>query len=132
MNNGAGALLLALNTIARDKDVLVSRSELVEIGGGFRVPEIMEASGCRLVEVGTTNKTRIEDFAKKAKPRQSVLLKVHQSNFVQRGFVESVSLAEMADLGKRLRVPVVYDNGSGLLRESMCRFSNPNLRWREA
>ena len=62
MNNGAGALLLALNTIARDKDVLVSRSELVEIGGGFRVPEIMEASGCRLVEVGTTNKTRIEDY----------------------------------------------------------------------
>src|SRR5688572_19236150 len=91
VNNGAGALLLVLNTIARDRDVLVSRSELVEIGGGFRVPEIMEASGCRLVEVGTTNKTRIEDFAKKAKPRQSVLLKVHQSNFVQRGFVESVS-----------------------------------------
>ena len=115
VNNGAGALLLVLNTIAAQKDVLVSRSELVEIGGGFRVPEIMEASGCRLVEVGTTNKTRIEDFAKKAKARQSVLLKVHQSNFVQRGFVESASLAEMADLGKRLRIPVVYDNGSGLL-----------------
>ena len=115
VNNGAGALLLVLNTIAAQKDVLVSRSELVEIGGGFRVPEIMEASGCRLVEVGTTNKTRIEDFAKKAKARQSVLLKVHQSNFVQRGFVESASLAEMADLGKHLRIPVVYDNGSGLL-----------------
>jgi L-seryl-tRNA(Ser) seleniumtransferase len=115
VNNGAGALLLVLNTIAREKDVLVSRSELVEIGGGFRVPEIMEASGCRLIEVGTTNKTRLEDFAKKAKPRQSVLLKVHQSNFVQRGFVKSVPLAEMAELGKRLRVPVVYDNGSGLL-----------------
>jgi len=118
VNNGAGALLLALNTLAREKDVLVSRSELVEIGGGFRVPEIMEASGCRLVEVGTTNKTRLEDFAKKAKPRQSVLLKVHQSNFVQRGFVESVSLAELAQLGKRLRIPVVYDNGSGLLSKS--------------
>jgi L-seryl-tRNA(Ser) seleniumtransferase len=115
VNNNAGALLLVLNTIARDRDVLVSRSELVEIGGGFRVPEIMEASGCRLIEVGTTNKTRLEDFAKKAKTRQSVLLKVHQSNFVQRGFVESVSLAEMAELGKRLRAPVVYDNGSGLL-----------------
>jgi L-seryl-tRNA(Ser) seleniumtransferase len=115
VNNCAGALLLVLNTIAREKDVLVSRSELVEIGGGFRVPEIMEASGCRLIEVGTTNKTRLEDFAKKAKTRQSVLLKVHQSNFVQRGFVKSVSLAEMAELGKRLRVPVVYDNGSGLL-----------------
>ena len=112
-----------LNTIARDKDVLVSRSELVEIGGGFRVPEIMEASGCRLVEVGTTNKTRLEDFAKKAKPRQSVLLKVHQSNFVQRGFVESVSLAELAHLGKRLRIPVVYDNGSGLLTRIGCAVS---------
>jgi len=115
VNNCAGALLLVLNTIARDRDVLVSRSELVEIGGGFRVPEIMEASGCRLVEVGTTNKTRLEDFAKKAKAGKCVLLKVHQSNFVQRGFVESVPLAEMALLGKRLRAPVVYDNGSGLL-----------------
>ena len=117
VNNGAGALLLVLNTIANGKDVLVSRSELVEIGGGFRVPEIMEASGCRLVEVGTTNKTRLEDFAKKAKSRQSVLLKVHQSNFVQHGFVKSVSLAEMVELGRRLRVPVVYDNGSGLLSQ---------------
>jgi L-seryl-tRNA(Ser) seleniumtransferase len=121
VNNGAGALLLVLNTIARERDVLVSRSELVEIGGGFRVPEIMEASGCRLIEVGTTNKTRLEDFSRKAKPRQCVLLKVHQSNFVQRGFVESVSLPEMTELGKRLRVPVVYDNGSGLL-------SRPELR----
>jgi L-seryl-tRNA(Ser) seleniumtransferase len=118
VNNGAGALLLALNTMAREKDVLVSRSELVEIGGGFRVPEIMEASGCLLLEVGTTNKTRIGDFAKKVRPGQSVLLKVHQSNFVQRGFVESVSLSELAQLGKRLRAPVVYDNGSGLLSRS--------------
>ena len=115
VNNGAGALLLALNTLARDKAVLVSRSELVEIGGGFRVPEIMEASGCTLVEVGTTNKTRIEDYARKTRPKQSVLLKVHQSNFVQRGFVESVPLAELGRLGKQSRVPVIYDNGSGLL-----------------
>lgn len=118
VNNCAGALLLALNTMARENDVLVSRSELVEIGGGFRVPEIMEASGCRLVEVGTTNKTRLDDYAKKAKPKPAVLLKVHQSNFVQRGFVESVSLAELAKLGSRLRIPVVYDNGSGLLTSS--------------
>jgi L-seryl-tRNA(Ser) seleniumtransferase len=115
VNNGAGALLLALNTLARDKAVLVSRSELVEIGGGFRVPEIMEASGCTLVEVGTTNKTRIEDYARRIKPKQSVLLKVHQSNFVQRGFVESVTLAQLGQLGKQSGVPVVYDNGSGLL-----------------
>jgi L-seryl-tRNA(Ser) seleniumtransferase len=122
VNNCAGALLLALNTIARDKDVLVSRSELVEIGGGFRVPEIMEASGCRLVEVGTTNKTRVDDYAKKAKSKPAALLKVHQSNFVQRGFVESVSLPELAKLGSRLRIPVVYDNGSGLLTASKLPF----------
>jgi L-seryl-tRNA(Ser) seleniumtransferase len=115
VNNGAGALLLVLNTLAREKAVLVSRSELVEIGGGFRVPEIMEASGCHLVEVGTTNKTRLDDYAKKVKSKASVLLKVHQSNFVQRGFVESVSLSELAQLGKRNRLPVVYDNGSGML-----------------
>jgi L-seryl-tRNA(Ser) seleniumtransferase len=115
VNNGAGALLLALNTLAREKDVLVSRSELVEIGGGFRVPEIMEASGCNLVEVGTTNKTRLEDYSRKVTAKQSVLLKVHQSNFVQRGFVASVTLAELGQLGRRSRVPVVYDNGSGLL-----------------
>jgi len=115
VNNGAGALLLALNTLAREKAVLVSRSELVEIGGGFRVPEIMEASGCHLVEVGTTNKTRLEDYAKKAISKPSVLLKVHQSNFVQRGFVESVTLPELAQLGQRHRLPVVYDNGSGML-----------------
>jgi L-seryl-tRNA(Ser) seleniumtransferase len=115
VNNGAGALLLALNTLAREKDVLVSRSELVEIGGGFRVPEIMEASGCSLVEVGTTNKTRLEDYSRKVKVKQSVLLKVHQSNFVQRGFVASVSLAELGQLGRRSRIPLVYDNGSGLL-----------------
>jgi L-seryl-tRNA(Ser) seleniumtransferase len=118
VNNCAGAVLLALNTIAADQNVLVSRSELVEIGGGFRVPEIMEASGCRLVEVGTTNKTRLDDYIKRAKPKPAAFLKVHQSNFVQKGFVQSVSLAELATLGRRLRVPVVYDNGSGLLSSS--------------
>jgi L-seryl-tRNA(Ser) seleniumtransferase len=128
VNNCAGALLLALNTIAREKDVLVSRSELVEIGGGFRVPEIMEASGCVLVEVGTTNKTRLEDFARKSKTKPAALLKVHQSNFVQRGFVESVSLAELAKLGSRLKIPVVYDNGSGLLTASGLPFlSEPTV-----
>jgi L-seryl-tRNA(Ser) seleniumtransferase len=118
VNNCASALLLALNTVGGGKDVLVSRSELVEIGGGFRIPEIMEASGCRLVEVGTTNKTRIGDYEKKASAGKSVLLKVHQSNFVQRGFVESVPLAELAQLGRKLRIPVIHDNGSGLLTPS--------------
>jgi L-seryl-tRNA(Ser) seleniumtransferase len=116
VNNCAGALLLALGTLARERNVIVSRSELVEIGGGFRVPEIIEASGCRLVEVGTTNKTRLSDYQKAARNGSCVLLSVHQSNFVQRGFVESVPLADLGGLAKKLRVPLVYDNGSGLLK----------------
>jgi len=116
VNNCAGALLLALNTLAAGREVLVSRSELVEIGGSFRVPEIMQASGCRLREVGTTNRTRITDFEENATPAAAVLLKVHQSNFVQRGFVEQVGAGQMVELGARLGVPVVEDNGSGLVR----------------
>ena len=115
VNNCASALFLALNTLAAGREVLVSRSELVEIGGSFRVPEIMEASGCRLREVGTTNRTRLDDFERHAVPGASVLLKVHQSNFVQRGFVEQVAVEELVALGRRLGVPVVEDNGSGLL-----------------
>jgi L-seryl-tRNA(Ser) seleniumtransferase len=122
VNNCASALLLALHTIANGKDVLVSRSELVEIGGGFRVPEIMEASGCHLVEVGTTNKTRIKDYEKRAREKETVLLKVHQSNFVQNGFVESVPLSDLVELGRRLKNPVVYDNGSGLLARPLAAF----------
>lgn len=118
VNNCAAALLLALSSMARNKRVLVSRSELVEIGGGFRIPEILETSGCDLVEVGTTNRTRLADYERKAVRGESVLLKVHQSNFVQRGFVSSVSLAELAALGTRLRIPVIHDVGSGLLRRS--------------
>jgi L-seryl-tRNA(Ser) seleniumtransferase len=122
VNNCASALLLALNTMANARDVLISRSELVEIGGGFRIPEILGVSGCRLVEVGTTNKTRIGDYEKKAVRGRSVLLKVHQSNFVQRGFVEAVSVGDLAALGRRLRLPLVHDIGSGLLDPSRAPF----------
>lgn len=115
VNNCASALLLALNTLAAGKEVLVSRSELVEIGGSFRVPEIMQASGCVLREVGTTNRTRLEDFQQNARPGESVLLKVHQSNFVQRGFVQQVQVQEMVSLGRTLGIPVIEDNGSGLI-----------------
>jgi L-seryl-tRNA(Ser) seleniumtransferase len=115
VNNCAGALFLALNTLAAGKEVLISRSELVEIGGSFRVPEIMKASGCHLREVGTTNKTRLSDFEEHAVAGGSALLKVHQSNFVQRGFVEQVPVEELVALGKRLEIPVIEDNGSGLI-----------------
>lgn len=115
VNNCASAVLLALAATAAGKDVLVSRSELVEIGGSFRVPEIMALGGARLVEVGTTNKTRLADYRDAATPGKSVLLKVHQANFVQRGFVESVPVQKLIALGEELGLPVIEDNGSGLI-----------------
>jgi L-seryl-tRNA(Ser) seleniumtransferase len=115
VNNCASAIYLALGTLAAGKEVLVSRAELVEIGGSFRVPDIMEASGCQLREVGTTNKTRLTDYERYAREGTSVLLKVHQSNFVQRGFVEQTAIEELVALGRRLGIPVIEDNGSGLL-----------------
>jgi L-seryl-tRNA(Ser) seleniumtransferase len=117
VNNCAGALFLALNTLAVGKDVLVSRAELVEIGGSFRIPDILRASGCRLREVGTTNKTRLGDFEVESVKAESALLKVHQSNFVQRGFVEQVPLTELVALGRKLDIPVIEDNGSGWMGE---------------
>jgi L-seryl-tRNA(Ser) seleniumtransferase len=114
VNNNAAAVLLALAALARGRDVVVSRGELVEIGGGFRVPEIMAESGCRLVEVGTTNRTRRSDYAAAVTDRTALVLKVHASNYRMVGFVESTSVAELAPLGP----PVMVDAGSGLLDET--------------
>ena len=111
VNNGAAALLLVLSALARDRPVVVSRGELVEIGGGFRVPEVMAASGAQLVEVGTTNRTRRRDFEAALASEPALLLKVHQSNYRIVGFTEAVAVRELATLG----VPVVADVGSGLL-----------------
>lgn len=111
VNNGAAALLLVLSALARDRSVVVSRGELVEIGGGFRVPEVMAASGAHLVEVGTTNRTRRRDFEAALESDPALLLKVHQSNYRIVGFTEDVDVRELATLG----VPVVADVGSGLL-----------------
>jgi L-seryl-tRNA(Ser) seleniumtransferase len=112
VNNNAAAVLLVLAALATDRDVPVSRGESVEIGGGFRVPEVMEQSGARLVDVGTTNRTRLADY-RRAVDRGDValVLKVHPSNYSVTGFVESTSTAELATLGP----PVVVDLGSGLL-----------------
>jgi L-seryl-tRNA(Ser) seleniumtransferase len=115
-NNGAAALILALRTLAFGRNVLVSRGELVEIGGGFRIPEILESAGGVLVEVGSTNRTRLEDYrtaAKKSDP--ALILKVHRSNFRITGFTEEASLEELVGLGSELGVPVAHDQGSGLL-----------------
>ncbi|HEX7276343.1 MAG TPA: hypothetical protein VF244_03130, partial [Acidimicrobiales bacterium] len=112
VNNGAAALLLVLTALARDRSVVVSRGELVEIGGGFRVPEVMAQSGARLVEVGTTNRTRLADYsAALAGDDVGLVLKVHQSNYRIVGFTESVEVGDLAGLG----VSVVADIGSGLL-----------------
>ena len=110
VNNGAAAMLLALAALARGQGVAVSRGELVEIGGGFRVPEVMAESGARLVEVGTTNRTRREDYARVADD-VTMLLKVHQSNYRITGFTEEASVPDVASIGP----PVLVDLGSGLL-----------------
>ena len=113
VNNNAAAVLLALAALARGRDVIVSRGELVEIGGSFRMPDVMAASGCRLVEVGTTNKTYLADYEAALTPETAVLLKVHRSNFSMRGFVHEVSVEELCTLGHRAGVPVMFDAGSG-------------------
>lgn len=114
VNNCAAATFLALHTLARGKQVLVSRAELVEIGGGFRIPEILEESGAVLREVGTTNRTRVADYERAITPETGLILRVHQSNFAMEGFVERPELAELIALGRRAKISVFEDQGTGL------------------
>jgi L-seryl-tRNA(Ser) seleniumtransferase len=115
VNNNAAAVLLAVNTFAFGREVLVSRGELVEIGGSFRIPEILNKGGARLREVGTTNRTRIADFEKAITPETGLIMRIHPSNFRIVGFTESASLEELVALGRERSVTVVEDMGSGLL-----------------
>ncbi|HIC97852.1 MAG TPA: L-seryl-tRNA(Sec) selenium transferase [Aquificaceae bacterium] len=115
VNNNAGAVFLILSALAKGKEVIISRGELVEIGGSFRIPDIMSSSGARLREVGTTNRTRIEDYERAIGEDTALLMKVHKSNFYMVGFAEEVSLEELSSLGKRYGIPTYYDAGSGLL-----------------
>ncbi len=117
VNNNAAAVLLMLSTLSSGKETIVSRGELVEIGGGFRVPEVMAASGARLREVGTTNRTRPGDYRRAAGPPTGLLLKVHPSNYRVVGFTQEVPLADLVALGRELGVPVGYDWGTGLATE---------------
>ena len=118
VNNGASALVLALNSFSEDRDAIISRGELVEIGGSFRIPEIMRKSGARLVEVGTTNRTHIDDYRRAlgASSSTGAILKVHRSNFALEGFVAEATVAELAPIAREAGIPIVHDLGSGLIQ----------------
>ena len=117
VNNCAAALVLALNTLANGREAVISRGELVEIGGSFRVPDIMARSGARLVEVGTTNRTHASDYESAIGPETAALVAVHRSNFVQEGFVASVAPAALAPIATAAGVALIHDFGSGLMAD---------------
>src|SRR5204863_6326069 len=117
VNNGAAALVLALNTLAKGRGAIISRGELVEIGGSFRIPDIMERSGASLVEIGTTNRTHVEDYRLALGESGAIgaVLKVHRSNFTIEGFVAEASVAALRPIAEKAGVPIIHDLGSGLL-----------------
>lgn len=118
VNNGAAAVLLALAAIAGRREVIVARGELVEIGGGFRIPDVLTRSGAKLVEVGTTNRTYVRDYASAITPRTAAILRVHASNFALRGFVAMAASADLAKLAHERGVSFIHDLGSGTLLET--------------
>ncbi len=124
VNNNAAAVYLMLMALATGKEVIVSRGELIEIGGSFRIPDIMRAAGVTLVEVGTTNRTRISDYENAITENTSALMKVHPSNYAIRGFVEETPMAQIAELAKRYQLSSFYDLGSG----NFYRFQQPALQ----
>jgi L-seryl-tRNA(Ser) seleniumtransferase len=117
VNNAAGALLLALGALVAGREVLISRGELIEIGGSFRIPDILERSGARLREVGTTNRTHLDDYRRALGPEVAAVLTVHRSNFEQRGFVATPDLADIAGVAHGAGLPYLVDVGSGLLAD---------------
>ncbi len=118
VNNNAAAILLALTALARRREVVIARSQLVEVGGGFRIPDVMKESGARLVEVGTTNRTHLRDFEAALTDRTALLLRAHHSNFRIVGFTAEPDLSELVALARRHALPVVDDLGSGALLDT--------------
>ena len=129
VNNNAAALLLTLMALADGRQVPVSRSELIEIGGSYRLPELMAASGAQLMEVGTTNRTRAADYRKALTPETALFLKVHPSNYRIVGFSEEATLPELSSLASSAGIPLVFDAGSGLIDERVPWWSGPPPTW---
>jgi L-seryl-tRNA(Ser) seleniumtransferase len=117
VNNNAAGIILVLSTLAKKREVVISRGELIEIGGEFRIPDIMAAAGSKMVEVGATNRTRIGDYEKAITDRTALIFKAHKSNYSMKGFVEEASLEQCAALAHEKGLPFVYDIGSGLIRK---------------
>ena len=128
VNNNAAAVLLALAALAEGREVLVSRGELIEIGDGFRIPDVLARSGARLVEVGTTNRTRAADYERAIGPETALVLRVHQSNFRLVGFAEQPATSELAEVAARHGLPFVDDLGSGALSDSVLLGGEPSAR----
>src|SRR6185295_11104344 len=125
VNNNAAACLLVLNTLAAGREVIVSRGQLVEIGGAFRMPEVMARAGCKMVEVGCTNRTHLKDYRDAITPSTAALLRVHPSNYRVQGFTGEVELGALVELGRERGLPVIDDLGSGALVKLDAAFDEP-------
>jgi len=117
VNNNAAAILLTLMTYAHNKEVIVSRGELIEIGGSFRLPDVMKASGAKMVEVGTTNRTKLSDYENAISEKTSIIFKAHKSNYFMSGYTKEVEISKLANLAREHNLIMVYDVGSGLLKQ---------------